>query len=504
MATITGQRLSELQTLALGSTGTLFYAASANTNSYKISEVDLYNTLYTLHLSGVFQPKNEDWRFAHKTGTESITGAKTFVTTLGAFGGLSTTTILATSLSQFQRTLFNQAMDIYGDALFHNDVLDTSISGLVYIKDTGNTNAIHISNRLLSGTWSAQKLQISGVDVLTGGAFLTVGDSGALSNRLYQTGSDLIALINSNAAGVSTINNASGIISLTGRGNVTVISGGVGLIYVSGDTSTLYPFSNPNNYATSGNLTNTGATLYNLISNYTGYANNNPSGYLTSNTATYLTTGQADTRYVNITGHNEHVQGLKIFSGVAVTGYFSGINFTGWNITALNSLTISGHPVATGNITSIDESQIVHKTGNELIHGLKTFSGVRFTGECSGINITGHNISALGTLKISGNTVVTGGPYYPNNNPSGFITATQAGGVQSINSVSGALILQGSGDIGVYTNGNVITIYPIRGLFIGSGSPEGILVADSGSVYTDWFERLLYHKVTGSGAYGWI
>lgn len=78
MATITGQRLSELTRMDLGGTGTKFYAVSSNNNSFYISEKDLYQTLYSLHLSGAFQPKNEDWRFLHVTGNETVTGTKTF------------------------------------------------------------------------------------------------------------------------------------------------------------------------------------------------------------------------------------------------------------------------------------------------------------------------------------------------------------------------------------------------------------------------------------------
>lgn len=78
MATITGLRLSELTQLSLGTTGTKFYAVTSSNNSFWIAEKNLYQTMYNLHLSGVFQPKNEDWRFIHVTGNETLTGTKIF------------------------------------------------------------------------------------------------------------------------------------------------------------------------------------------------------------------------------------------------------------------------------------------------------------------------------------------------------------------------------------------------------------------------------------------
>ncbi len=70
--------------------------------------------------------------------------------------------------------------------------------------------------------------------LVTAGGTDATAVSGVLDTRLYQTGHDIIGLINSSAAGVASINNASGLINITGRGGITVISGAVGLIYISG------------------------------------------------------------------------------------------------------------------------------------------------------------------------------------------------------------------------------------------------------------------------------
>lgn len=41
-------------------------------------------------------------------------------------------------------------------------------------------------------------------------------------------------------------------------------------------------------------------------------------------------------------------------------------------------------------------------------------------------------------------------------------------------------------------------------IYVGSGTPEGRVTAVSGSIYTDWYNRYFYQKVTGVGAFGWI
>lgn len=151
MSTITGLRVSELQSLALGSTGTLFYAASASTNSYKMSERDLYATLYRYHLSGAFQPKDEDWRFVHKTGSETITGEKTFVNN-----------IILTNLASLQVEDF--MIDPLGNLVSNlNDNFISLQSGTIGQYGASPEVSIHINNRTLSGNWNAQKFSPTGI-----------------------------------------------------------------------------------------------------------------------------------------------------------------------------------------------------------------------------------------------------------------------------------------------------------------------------------------------------
>jgi hypothetical protein len=62
------------------------------------------------------------------------------------------------------------------------------------------------------------------------------------------------------------------------------------------------------------------------------------------------------------------------------------------------------------------------------------------------------------------------------------------------------------------TNVIVYNIFYVTGVtgssgpqvLIGSGNPEGVVSAISGSLYTDWFNKAFYQKITGSSINGWI
>ena len=78
-ANVTGLKVTELGTMTDGTTGSMFHIVSSAGNSYKMYERDFYSMVNRLHISGEYTSKAEDWRFIHKSGTEKITGAKTFV-----------------------------------------------------------------------------------------------------------------------------------------------------------------------------------------------------------------------------------------------------------------------------------------------------------------------------------------------------------------------------------------------------------------------------------------
>lgn len=194
MPTITGLKLSELSTLSLGSTGTYTYVSAAN-QSFKMPMVALYDTLDRFFISGDYQPKIEDWRFVHRSGNESITGNKTFV------GTISVATINNTGISL---TNINVEDAILKDQLNTNSVLwqdrklvnSNHIATVVWesgkLFNSSNVCTTDWQNRILSGNWNANNLQISGKNVVTGDASLNYLSGFIENNFVHNYGNETI------------------------------------------------------------------------------------------------------------------------------------------------------------------------------------------------------------------------------------------------------------------------------------------------------------------------
>lgn len=167
MATLTGLKVSELTTLALGSTGTLFLATSSSANSYKMYEKDLYATLNKFHISGAYQPKNEDWRFIHKTGAENITGLKTFVSSI------VTPYIYDTgensSIQVNNRRLYDSSSNISvdWDSKYLNGPETKSLDWKYrFLQDSDDNIKLSWESGILSGNWNASNIKVSGQALL--------------------------------------------------------------------------------------------------------------------------------------------------------------------------------------------------------------------------------------------------------------------------------------------------------------------------------------------------
>lgn len=75
------------------------------------------------------------------------------------------------------------------------------------------------------------------------------------------------------------------------------------------------------------------------------------------------------------------------------------------------------------------------------------------------------------------------------------------------NSITGLLNIQAGSNITLVQGGNnTLTVTLAAGipqLYVGSGSPEGVISATSGSIYSDYFNQLQYNKFTGNAQWGW-
>lgn len=86
-----------------------------------------------------------------------------------------------------------------------------------------------------------------------------------------------------------------------------------------------------------------------------------------------------------------------------------------------------------------------------------------------------------------------------------LFTLSRGGG----GTVGGSVTLSGvsgQGDISVSTDGTTTIITNANGprLFIGTGSPNGVVAARTGSIYFDTVDQLPYYKTVGIDANGWV
>jgi hypothetical protein len=106
------------------------------------------------------------------------------------------------------------------------------------------------------------------------------------------------------------------------------------------------------------------------------------------------------------------------------------------------------------------------------------------------VNNTTNNINSSTFYGVSG---VTGISVTGSTSITGLVNIVGAYGTN--------IILSGTNTIAISGGGGSSTSGPQ--LYVGSGSPEGIQSAISGSIWSDWFNKTLYQKFTGTAAYGW-
>lgn len=246
---------------------------------------------------------------------------------------------------------------------------DLSVTGNLYLSGTNVYSLFSTQQQLaLTGqqAWNAANsngINLSGNLTQTGITLNTKVNS--LSGFTTGMSGALYTLISQSAGGVASLNSQSGILTLQGTGTVTVVSGGVGLILVSGtavnlngyittgdadaryyplnsnpsgyittgNTGQFYPSSNPQQYATSGNLQSTGQTLQQKIDSLSGFTTG-ISGYLQSQI------GPSTIANVVYTTGDQNINGLKKFN----SGFFSG-NIVIGDISNANVAHISGYHV---------------------------------------------------------------------------------------------------------------------------------------------------------------
>lgn len=527
-----------------------------------------------------------DGTFVRTTGNQNVSGQKTFKDTIfsNAIQATSSAAHLIdsssleslkwdtrqlldtnniTSVDWQNYTLANPDVvavnwNTYALSNTDNVVIDWS-NYILYYGSDGSTALTWGASRVLSGSWAAQQLSVSGQSVTTGGPYypLKSNPSGYLTAA--------------QAGGVNSLNvtglTISGSVIFTGAGNVSITSSGQ-VITISGQTGSFVITSQTGQFATAANLASTGATLSTWTGSSTGIfypLNSNPSGYA-ANDGTYVRTTGVQT-----------INGQKTFqSGLVSTTYVSGLNITGSDAYVSNTIRVAtttnlapitmqssaaapvGNDGGTGrrialydgntnhmigiqaggmwvtadtavrfynkNGASIAESITFDVVNNRIGLGQTTPTAsihlpaggtgvssapIKFTSGAlltlpesgiieyngSGFFITTHAASraqivtssqtgqfaTAASLASTGQTLsawtgISTGIFYPYaSNPSGYLTASTAGGVNSINvtglTTSGSVIFTGIGGLNIFKSGQTITFSGGAG---GAGGSNGV------------------------------
>lgn len=314
-----------------------------------------------------------DWNIRALSGSWSISGSS--VVPFAIINSLSGWVNNTQRISSISVTGFSVQTGLIKISGVGDVVVHTGFNNFIYISGINSGGFYPYSN--------PSNFANSGDILSTGQQSWNAANNNAinLSGRLTTTGQSLYQYITSlsgvfnstpTVTGISVTGfvGQTGLINISGVGNVVVLTGVNNFIYISGiNSGGFYPYSNPSNFANSGDVLSTGQQSWNA-------ANNNAinlSGRLT-------TTGQSLYQY--ITSLSGVFNSIPKVTGISVTGF---VGQTGLiNISGLGSVTvltginnfiyISGS--STASSSNIGEYNIVYKTGDQSITGTKYFSGL--------------------------------------------------------------------------------------------------------------------------------
>jgi hypothetical protein len=364
----------------------------------------LQSQINTINSAGYLSSGQADLKFIHLTGNETVSGTKIF---------------RAVQIKTFAGDGIVLNVDGISGSYLVNTGAGASINLLdSQLKDVVNTPKLDWQNNTLTGVWHVQSVNNLPTSIINFASLTSA--SGALA-----------ALINSSAAGVSTLNSLSGALNILGTGNVTVTTNGQNIIISGAGSSVTVDLSG---YITTGQAD----LRYYPISS-------NPNAYITTGEAQnlFLTTGEGDIRYV-LTGQT---------GGFATTGFV----FNNYYLITNPSGYITG-----GDLTRASGSII------SFITGQSGFNSLNYA-NISNLAITGSNLHRL----ITGLSGDSNAKFYLASNPQQYATSgdvsslsgalisqisAASAGVASINGTSGVLNIVGTGSVSVTTNGQTIIV----------------------------------------------
>lgn len=351
-----------------------------------------------------------------------------FITT--AQTGIFLTSVLPGGVTSLMATGFVWSGSAVTGIIYSGNILISGGGNVsVFTGATSGFQSIIVSGN--TGNLVFQGMTGQFVDTAHTGGFVSISQTGQFVDS-SKTGNFLTSV---SLFGVNTLITSG--ISLSGNVTLTGIAG-VG-VSISGNTFIFSGVSNQTGQfvtsAQTGQFVDSSKTGQFITTAQTGQFA--PSGM----TGQFITTAQ--TGHV----HSQYLTGPYGVTNLITTGFvWSGSAVTG--ITYSGSIIISGGgnvSVFTGATSGFQTIVVSGNTGNLVFQGM--------TGQFIDSSMTG-------TLVPAG---ITGNAFYPRfGNPSNFLTAAQAGGVQSVNItgqiISGALTMTGIGGTQVTISGNTIVV----------------------------------------------
>ena len=395
-------------------------------------------------------------------GTRSTTGADT---TVGNAIIFAADTTFATVTTEKTLTLTGPV------TLSGNRTLTVNVGTTVAGKNVTFTNAISDGGNNYSLTKAGTgNLVLSGVNSYTGtttvsGGTLTIDDGSIATSGGIINNAALVYNLNANAR--TYANEISGTGSLTKTGTNTLTLTGVsiysGATTISAGTLTI----DDGSIATSSNIVNNAALLYNLNTNARTYGNAiTGTGSLTKSGTNTLTLTGVNT-YSGGTTINAGIFQVSGGSAIANAGLVTladaaGITFQVVGSETIGALTGGG---ATGGTVSIDASQTL-----SLSSGTQTYAGT-ISGAGTLTN-SGAFQTLNGALTHGGGVNVTGGTLTLGNSSNSYTGAT-------VISTARGLIVTANGALGATGTGNETTVTGT-----GAGTVSGTLGLSGGITYS--------------------
>lgn len=333
------------------------------------------------------------------------------------------------------------------------------------------------------------QIQVTGSNVLVSGNLTGIGGTLVYisGNTVFISGA---AGGSGPGAGVSSLNGLTNVVVLAGTGGLTVSAQGQ-TILVSGDLSISGALTQTGvtlgakidalsgSAASNANLQSTGQQAFNLytgLSGALGQTGSNLQSQVNTLTTNLTTTGT--TLYNDIVGLSGQVNTSLTQTGVSLLNIIANTGQAAWLAAQNNAVNLSGNLTSTGSILYIDLTgmsgqlntnlaTITNLTQTGVIIEAQIISLSGFTTGVSGalqaqiaaggtqVKITGSSVLAIANLTgIGGALVFTSGAFT-------FISGGAGGaggGVPSVNGITSAVTIAGTGGLSVSVNGSTILV----------------------------------------------